>query len=158
MVPDEFVVHECPNGRGLLWEVFREEGFGQVAVRTVDPGEIAGGHKHPLTNEWWLIFKGTAMVYLEYPTGGIRIREMVYVDTSERPCLIMLPAGTGHDIHNIGEGPVAFFFFADRVYDPETHDKESWSWHELYREGGIDDANRECTDGGGGTDSLPRPR
>lgn len=124
MVPEEFVVHDC--GNGLLWEIFKEEGFGQIAVRTVNPGEVAGGHKHPLTNEWWFIFRGLVMVYLQYPDG---IREMVYVDADEGgPRLIPLPAGTGHDIHNIGEEPAAFFFYADRIYDPETHDKEDWSW------------------------------
>lgn len=127
MVPNELIVHDC--GNGLLWEFYKEKGFGQAAVRTVNPGEIAGGHRHPNTEEWWLIFRGAGMVYLEYPNG---IREMVYVNADMGPKLIPVPAGTGHDIHNIGEEPLAFIFFADKLYDPNSPDKEEWFWHDDY--------------------------
>lgn len=124
----EIKVHRCADG-GLLWEAFREEGFGQLAFRTVDPGETAGGHIHPLTNEWWFIFKGEALVYFEHTIGARKgIREMIHVDASKGPRLLPLPAGTGHDIKAIGDEPVVFIFFAERIYDPETHDKEPWSW------------------------------
>lgn len=121
----EMEVHRCAEG-GLLWEVYKEEGFGQLAIRTVPPGKVAGGHRHPTTNEWWFVFKGQATVYLE-SAGGIR--EMIHVDADRNgPRLLPLPAGTGHDIKAIGDKPLAFIFFADRIYDPETHDKEPWSW------------------------------
>ena len=117
----ELTVHQCSNG--ILYEFFWHE-IGQMTIRTVWPGETAGGHKHPLTNEWWLVVQGEAIIYLEYP-DGIRV---TYPVSGQKPKLIYLPAGTGHDIKNVGEGDVIFIFFADRLYDPETHDKEPWSW------------------------------
>lgn len=117
----ELIVHQCPNG--VLYEFFWGD-IGQMAIRTVWPGETAGGHKHPTTNEWWLVVQGEAVIYLEYPD---KIREMHSV-SGKRPRLIFVPAGTGHDIKNIGDGDVIFIFFADRLYDPENPDKVAWSW------------------------------
>jgi len=120
----EIIVHKCADG-GVLYEFYREEGFGQLAVRTILPGMTAGSHRHPTTNEIWFFFRGTGMVYLEYAN---HIREMRWIDTSKGPIMIPLPAGTGHDVKNIGEDELMFIFFADRVYHPETHDKEPWSF------------------------------
>ena len=117
----ELTVHQCPNG--VLYEFFRGE-IGQMAIRTVWPGETAGGHKHPITNEWWLVVGGEAVIYLEYPDG---IRK-IYPVSGQKPTLIYVPAGTGHDIKNVGDGDVIFIFFSDRLYDPKTHDKIAWSW------------------------------
>ncbi len=117
----ELTVHQCPNG--VLYEFFWHE-IGQMAIRTVWPGETAGGHKHPLTEEWWLVVQGEAIIYLEYPDG---MREMHSV-SGKRPRLVYVPAGTGHDIKNVGSKDVIFIFFADRLYDPENPDKEPWSW------------------------------
>lgn len=121
----EIKVHQCDDG--LLYEFYRERGFGQLAVRTVDPGETAGGHKHPITEEAWIFFRGEGVVYLEYANG---IREMINIDTSKGFVIIPLPAGTGHDVKCTGEEELAFIFFANRLYDPETHDKEDWHWEE----------------------------
>lgn len=116
-------VHDC--GNGLLYEFYREEGWGQLAVRTVSPGETAGGHKHPITGEAWIFFKGKGTVFLEYSNGT---REMRHVDTSKGPVTIPLPAGTGHDVKCIGDEELAFIFMADRLYSLETHDKSDWEW------------------------------
>lgn len=117
-------VIRCVDG-GLLYEFFREEGFGQLAVRTVKPGVTVGGHCHPITNESWTFYKGSGVVYLEYENG---IREMRHIDTSGGPVVVPLPAGTGHDVRAIGDEDLIFVFFADRIYDSETHDKEEWEW------------------------------
>lgn len=121
---NELRVFKCEDG-GLLYEFYRDEDFGQLAIRTVKPGITAGGHCHPITNEHWIFVKGTATVYLEYENG---IREMRHVDTTEKPVVIPLPAGTGHDVKCIGDEDLVFVFFADRIYDPETHDKIDWEW------------------------------
>jgi UDP-2-acetamido-2,6-beta-L-arabino-hexul-4-ose reductase len=117
----ELTVHQCPNG--VLYEFFWGD-IGQMAIRTVWSGETAGGHKHPNTNEWWLVVRGEAIIYLEYPNRN----RMMYPVSGENPTLISVPAGTGHDIKNVGDEDVIFIFFADRLYDPENPDKEAWSW------------------------------
>jgi len=119
----ELKVHKCSDG-GLLYEFVRDERFGQLAIRTVPPGVTAGGHRHPETDEWWLVIRGEAALFLEYPNG---IREVKRV-SGERPQIVPIPAGTGHDIKNVGSDDVMFIFWASRLYDPKTHDKEPWSW------------------------------
>lgn len=120
---EKIKVHDC--GNGLLYEFYREEGFGQLAVRTVDLGETAGGHSHPITNEFVVFFKGEGIMYTEDAEG---IREMRHIDTSRGPVTIPLPAGTGHDMKCIGDKELAFIFMADRPYKSESHDKKSWEW------------------------------
>lgn len=117
-------IHKCSEG-GLLYEFYRKKGFGQLAVRTVVPGTTAGSHVHNITNEHWIFFRGKGTVYLESKDG---IREMRHVDTSNGPVTIPLPAGTGHDVKCLGNEELVFIFMADRLYSPETHDKESWHW------------------------------
>ena len=121
---EEIRVHRCADG-GLLYEVFRRDGFGQLAVRTVPPGKTAGGHSHPITNEFIIFFSGEGIMYTETANG---IREMRHIDTSKGPVTIPLPAGTGHDMKCIGDEELIFIFMADRLYRPETHDKENWEW------------------------------
>lgn len=121
---EEIRVHHCADG-GLLYEFYREKGFGQLAVRTVDPGVTAGGHVHDITDEYWIFFKGEGTIYLEYKNG---IREMRHIDTSKGPITIPLPCGTGHDVKCIGGEELVFIFFADRLYSAETHDKRDWEW------------------------------
>jgi len=116
-------VHFCADG-GVLYEIYKKEGWGQLAIRTVLPGVTVGGHRHPLTNETWLVFKGKAKLFLEYPDN---IRVMTQVSGGDwKP--IRLPAGTGHDIKNVGDDEMAFLFFADQLYDPDNPDKEEWKW------------------------------
>lgn len=116
------VVHRCSEG-GLLYEFYRNQEFGQLAVRIVPSGKTAGGHSHNM-HEWWLIFKGTAIVRLEYP-DRIRVMKMV---SGKNPEIISLPPRTGHEVKNVGEDDVAFIFWAEEIYDQKTHTKEPWSW------------------------------
>lgn len=121
---ESVIMHRCVDG-GMLYEIYRDPEYGQLAVRTVLPGVTVGGHVHPITQEAWIFCRGTAMAYLESAEG---IREMRHIDTSNGPVVIPLPAGTGHDVKNIGDDEVVFIFWADRLYSPETHDKEDWCW------------------------------
>lgn len=113
----------CADG-GVLYEIYKKQGFGQLAIRTVLPGVTVGGHRHPLTNEIWLIFKGEATVFLEFPDRTRWIKQVSGKNWEP----IKLPAGTGHDIKNIGDDEMAFLFFADKLYDPDNPDKENWNW------------------------------
>lgn len=121
----ELVVHPCSEG-GFLYEFYRSADFGQLAVRTVPPGKVAGGHSHNDMREWWLVFRGKALMRLEYPDG---IRVMRHV-SGTNPEIVPLPPGTGHDIKNIGPDTMAFIFWAEKLYDPETHTKTPWSWED----------------------------
>lgn len=119
---EEFKIHRCVDG-GLLYEFFRREGFGQLAIRTVLPGKTVGKHFHEM-EEWWLVFRGEALVRLEYPD---RTRWMKRYSGKD-PKIIGLPAGTGHDIKNVGEVEMAFIFWAEKLYEPESHSRVPWEW------------------------------
>lgn len=121
---EQIKIHKCEDG-GLLYEFYRKEGFGQLAVRTVLPGVTVGGHKHPLTNEIWLVIEGTATIFLEYPSGTRWMKRV----SGKKWEPIILPAGTGHDIKNVSETEeMVFIFFADRLYSSSGHDKLPWLW------------------------------
>lgn len=111
----------CKDG-GVLKEVYKAEGWGQIALRTIGPGETVGGHRHPNTSELWLVMRGEALVRLEFK-GGARAQLWVSGDAA-RP--IEVPAGTGHDLTNVGEEEIVLVFRADRVW--EGPDKEEWAW------------------------------
>ena len=120
---EKIKVHKCQDG-GLLYEFYRMGGFGQLAVRTVLPGKTVGKHFHNDLNEWWLVFKGEAVVRLQYPDKTRWLKHY----SGKNPKIIPLPAGTGHDIKNVGEGEMAFIFWAEKLYDPENHSRIPWEW------------------------------
>lgn len=113
----------CADG-GRMIELYKQEGRGQITLREIWPGITVGGHKHPKTNEKWWVLCGDASVRLEYP-DGVRVMHTIE-GGAER--IIDVPAGTGHEIANKGDGNVWLVFHADKVYDSENPDKEAWSW------------------------------
>ena len=119
-----FAVYKCEDG-GVLYEIYKHPDFGQLAIRTVPPGKTVGEHFHNM-EEWWLVFRGKAVVRLEYPSGTRWLKHF----SGRRPKIIDLPPGTGHDIKNVGESEMAFIFWAEKLYDPESHSRVPWQWEE----------------------------
>ncbi len=113
----------CEDG-GVLQELYKAEGFGQITVRRFPPGEASSGARHLLKNELWWVVAGEASIRLELPDGT---RELHNV-TGPGGRIIEVPAGTGHQIANVGQADVVLLFHADRIYDPEEPDREDWSW------------------------------
>lgn len=131
------------DGRGCLVELFKvgleghdiaSSGFlgrsleYQFNLFTVLPGQVRAGHRHPRTNEVWVITGGTGTVWLEWPDGLAGIVTIVTFDASDEALVIDLPAGTGHEIMCEGAAPVVCVYVADRLYDPDDLDVEDWSW------------------------------
>jgi len=112
---------DCKNG--TLLEAYKTDDF-QLTIRTILPGMKAGGHRHPKTNESWVVVRGEAVVRAEEPNGE---REKFLV-SGDRPLMFSVPAGTGHEIENVGEEEVVLVFWSDRSWDPG--DVEPWSWQE----------------------------
>lgn len=119
--------------RGLLVELFKYQHAGfwgddvhQVNLFTVEPGWTKGGHKHPNTDETWIIVVGTGVMRLEYPCG-LKV-EMEYCTTrnEDDALVVSLPAGTGHDI--TADTFTLVVYDTDRLYDPDDRDEEPWEW------------------------------
>ena len=110
---------KCKGG-GTLLEAFKDDDF-QLTVRTVPPGTKAGGHLHPKANEVWIVVRGDAVIRREL---GLE-RQAVLV-SGNVPTVIEVPAGTGHEIENVGALDVVLTFWSDRPWEPE--DVEEWSW------------------------------
>lgn len=97
----------------------------QFNLFTVLPGQVRAGHRHPRTNEVWVITGGAGTVWLEWPDG---LAGIVTFDATEEALVIDMPAGTGHEIMCEGSWPVTCVYVADRLYDPDDLDVEDWRW------------------------------
>ena len=107
----------CEDG-GRMLEVYRSEEWGQVNVRTIPPGVRVGGHRHPRTNERWLLLRGDRVAV----TLGSK-------DQTFQCCpweIVDVPAGVGHIVENFGDDEAVLLFWRDRLYDPRDVDKEPW--------------------------------
>lgn len=110
----------CIDG-GTMIEVYRAEGWGQVNVRTLPPGGNAGGHRHPRTDEWWMLLRGSLRVVLERPGSEPWVHHM------HKGEALPVAAGTGHAVENVGDEEAVLLFWRSRLYDPDHVDKEPWT-------------------------------
>jgi mannose-6-phosphate isomerase-like protein (cupin superfamily) len=121
--------------RGFLVELFKIETLtvtrrtmrDQVTLVEFDPGKGRDGHKHLKSNEHWIFIAGRGRVRLGYEDDG---QVEVFVDATGRDFkVIMVPAGTGHEILNTDqELPLRLLFLSDRWYDPNEPDDWPWEW------------------------------
>jgi len=106
----------CADG-GVLREVYKDLGWGQIVLRTIPPGMCTEPHRHSRTEEVWVLARGELAVDLE-GVGEVRMREWD---------ALPLPAGTGHAVRNDGGEEAVLLFWASRLYDPEDPDRELWT-------------------------------
>lgn len=117
--------HGCDEG-GILCELYREAGYGQLVLRTLPVGQSAGGHWHRETDEWWLVVRGEAVITRRHPTGKVTQQRV----SGDLPQVVNVPAGVWHQIENVGDEEVVLFYWASHIYDPERPDKEM-TWNTL---------------------------
>ena len=123
-MPKPLVVHR--DDRGFLVELFKGDWVGgQITLVEVAPGIKRGGHKHPQTDEKWIVVRGEGIVRIQTPDG---IRRIHRVSGAHGMMVIDLPPDTGHEIENVGDGPLWLLYWADKQYDPDNIDEEAWSW------------------------------
>jgi UDP-2-acetamido-2,6-beta-L-arabino-hexul-4-ose reductase len=111
----------CADG-GILREIFKEEGFGQLTLRTIPPGVKTERHRHLETDEWWVVCRGEAVVETKDGEYGPPMRTIA---SGEWPKVIKVPRGTWHTIENVGKKEVILLFHSDRIYDPEHPDRQT---------------------------------
>jgi UDP-2-acetamido-2,6-beta-L-arabino-hexul-4-ose reductase len=118
---DEFAYELKPSkdARGILTELLKLDGHGQIFVSRTLPGMTRGNHYHDLKTEKFVILDGEAVIrfrhmvtgkIIEYPVSG---RKMRVVD---------IPPGWTHSIENIGTSEMIVFFWASEVFNPARPD------------------------------------
>ena len=108
--------------RGGLLKVLRgdEEGLrrevGEIYVVWAEPGQVRGGHFHPLTDEFFTVLEGRCLLLLADPGSGERAE--LALDATE-PRTVHVPKGIAHAFSNPTDGSrLMLLAYADRAYDP----------------------------------------
>lgn len=99
---------------GGFWNVVNTTDRSQIAVMTVEPGEVAGGpNTHPDSDQVALVLGGQATIRA-WEDGED-------AEPTERVCpqgaIVHLPAGTQHWVKSTGEEELVFF----SVYAPPEY-------------------------------------
>lgn len=105
---------KCIDGH----EAWLPDRTGEVYVVMGKPGEIRGGHFHPLAQEWFTLLQGSATLLLADPATGERAELSL---TDEQPVTVHVPAGIAHAFRagqHEGELPMLLSAYSDRLYDP----------------------------------------
>jgi dTDP-4-dehydrorhamnose 3,5-epimerase-like enzyme len=93
-------------------------GTGEFYVVMGKPGQIRGGHFHPLAHEWFTLLQGRATLLLADPVTGERA-ELALAESD--PVTIHVPAGLAHAFRaeqRDDEPPMLVCAYSDRLYDP----------------------------------------
>lgn len=84
----------------------------QVTVMSIDVGDDIGLEVHPDVDQFIRIEKGKGIVQMGNRKDRLNFRKKVYQDDA-----IMVPAGTWHNVTNIGNRPLKLY----TIYAPPEH-------------------------------------
>ena len=89
---------------------------GEVYLTMGMPGQLKGGHFHPIANEWFTIIKGESKLLLE----DIQTKEKMEMYLKfEDAKTIMIPSGVAHAFLNEGNHEFIVLAYTDQLYNPE---------------------------------------
>ena len=84
----------------------------QVTLMSIPPGEDIGLEVHPDTDQFLRIEEGQGLVQMGKSKQELNIRQAVFGDFA-----VVVPAGTWHNITNIGNTPLKIY----SIYAPPHH-------------------------------------
>ena len=91
---------------------------GEFYVVMARPGQIRGGHFHPLAQEWFTLLQGRATLLLADPATNERAEIPLHAD---EPVTVHVPPGLAHAFRaeqRDDEPPMLLCAYSDRLYDP----------------------------------------
>ena len=91
---------------------------GEFYVVMARPGQIRGGHFHPLAQEWFTLLQGCATLLLADPQTNEHAEIAL---TADAPVTIHMPAGIAHAFRaeqGESEPPMLLCAYSDRLYEP----------------------------------------
>jgi dTDP-4-dehydrorhamnose 3,5-epimerase-like enzyme len=110
------------DSRGTLLKVLHgnEQGLhrevGEIYLVSCEPGQVRGGHYHPLTTEFFTLIEGECQLLLADPLSGERAQLRL---RANEPCTVHVPNGIAHAFaNNASAKRFLLLAYADRPYDP----------------------------------------
>jgi UDP-2-acetamido-2,6-beta-L-arabino-hexul-4-ose reductase len=109
------------DARGVLSELIRSEGFGQVFFSRTKPGQTRGNHYHILKHERFFVLEGRAIVHTR--PLGMNVGAGHWIHVSGENCTVVdIPPGHVHSIENVGDTDLILVVYVDATYDPRNPD------------------------------------
>lgn len=112
-------LRERTDPRGRLAELLKGDTFGQIFVSTTAPGVIRGNHSHRAKFEKFFVLAGEGVIRVRDARSGT-VRE-IHATGASWSC-VDIPAGTIHNIENVGEDEMLVLFWASEPFDPSAPD------------------------------------
>jgi mannose-6-phosphate isomerase-like protein (cupin superfamily) len=91
----------------------------QLTVMSINAGDDIGLEVHPDTDQFLCIIEGSGLVRM-----GDTQNHLYYNQPAYEGCGVFVPAGTWHDITNMGNRPLKLF----TVYAPPEHARGTVHW------------------------------
>lgn len=89
---------------------------GEVYLTMGRPGQIKGGHYHPIANEWFTLIKGQSKLLLE----DVQTKEKMEIRLQfEDAKTILIPCGIAHAFLSEGDEEFIVLAYTDQLYNPE---------------------------------------
>ncbi len=107
------------DSRGMLAELLKAGGRGQIFLSRTKPGVTRGHHYHDLKVEKFIVVEGQAVIGFRHMATGERV-EYRLAGTEFR--VVDIPPGWTHAIKNVGPGDLVTLFWASEVFDPDRPD------------------------------------
>lgn len=111
------VIHS--DERGVLFEVVKQDGGGQIFYSTTKPGVTRGNHYHTRKMEKFCVVQGKAIIRLRR-IGTDKVIE--YKVSGANPASIEMPIFYTHNITNVGKTDLLTLFWTNELFDPDDPD------------------------------------
>jgi dTDP-4-dehydrorhamnose 3,5-epimerase-like enzyme len=88
---------------------------GEVYLTMGKPGQMKGGHYHPLAVEWFIIIAGAATLKLEDVNTHERMEIKLRFQDAR---MVFVPNNVAHAFFNESDEDFILLAYTDRLYDP----------------------------------------
>ena len=88
---------------------------GEVYLTMGKPGQMKGGHYHPLAMEWFTIIEGAVTLKLEDIETHERMEIKLCFDDAKT---VFVPCNIAHAFYNESSKEFILLAYTDRLYDP----------------------------------------
>ena len=113
--------HIIKDNRGWFFKVIngKEEGLpqhtGEIYLTMGKPGQMKGGHYHPLALEWFTIIAGAATLKLEDVDTHEKMEIKLHFEDAKT---VFVPNNVAHAFFNETDKEFILLAYTDRLYDP----------------------------------------
>ena len=105
--------------RGILVELFKLPGVGQVFYATSKPGVVRGNHYHMRKVERFCVIEGEGLLRMRNRATG-EVQEYPMLGTA--PQVVDAPVNWTHSIKNSGSTEMKLVVWVNETYDPKDPD------------------------------------